>query len=249
MNPFAPPGAKELSIRARPSMKRLIEKVTLFLFLGAIINIAVAWALAMLVDVTFTPMRQVNDGTQFATSWRRMGAERWTLQYVPNTGHTFDEPPIDYYKPAWCTADSLAQPSWDVSRHPALDQCDMVAFDARGWPCLALQGQVGSTIVRTVNAGTTDDAAAIRLNRPAPLLFFWVRDIRFLPTRPVWPGFAINTLFYAAILSLLFAAPGFVRRRRRIKRGLCPACAYPIGASETCTECGKPVPTKCVEPT
>jgi hypothetical protein len=54
----------------------------------------------------------------------------------------------------------------------------------------------------------------------------------------IWPGFAINTLFYAGILWLLFAAPIALRRRRRIKRGLCPACAYPVGTSNKCTECG-----------
>jgi hypothetical protein len=62
-----------------------------------------------------------------------------------------------------------------------------------------------------------------------------------LPQDLLWPGFAINTLFYAAMLWLLFAAPFALRRRRRIKRGLCPACAYPVGASDLCTECGKPV--------
>ena len=65
-----------------------------------------------------------------------------------------------------------------------------------------------------------------------------------LPLWLIWPGFAINTMFYAAILAggwLLFAAPLALRRRRRIKRGLCPACAYPIGSSDNCTECGKPV--------
>ena len=54
-------------------------------------------------------------------------------------------------------------------------------------------------------------------------------------------GFAINTMFYAAMLWLLFAAlhpGGFVRRRIRARRGQCPACAYPIGASNVCTECG-----------
>jgi hypothetical protein len=63
-----------------------------------------------------------------------------------------------------------------------------------------------------------------------------------IPLRPLWPGFAINTLFYAAILWLLFAAPFALRRRRRIARGLCPACAYPVGVSPVCTECGRPVP-------
>ena len=31
------------------------------------------------------------------------------------------------------------------------------------------------------------------------------------------------------------------RTTSRIKRGLCPACAYPVGDSEGCTECGKPL--------
>ena len=66
-------------------------------------------------------------------------------------------------------------------------------------------------------------------------------SVRYVPVRPLWPGFAINTLFYAAILWLLFAAPFALRRRRRIKRGLCPKCAYPVGTNARCTECGKPL--------
>jgi len=61
---------------------------------------------------------------------------------------------------------------------------------------------------------------------------------RFLPFLPIWPGFAINTIFYAAIVWIIFVAPFALRRFRRIKRGLCPACAYPIGSSAVCTECG-----------
>jgi len=64
---------------------------------------------------------------------------------------------------------------------------------------------------------------------------------RALPVAPLWPGFAINAVFYAAILWLLFAAPFALRRWRRIKRGLCPKCAYPVGTSEVCTECGAAV--------
>jgi hypothetical protein len=39
----------------------------------------------------------------------------------------------------------------------------------------------------------------------------------------------------------LVASAGALRRRRRIKRGLCPVCAYPIRDSDVCTECGAPV--------
>ncbi len=66
---------------------------------------------------------------------------------------------------------------------------------------------------------------------------------RAIPYLPIWPGFAINTIFYAGVLWLLFAAPGFVRRRYRIKRGLCPSCAYPVGVSKVCAECGAQVPS------
>ena len=61
------------------------------------------------------------------------------------------------------------------------------------------------------------------------------------PSKPIWPGFAINTIFYAAILWVVFFAPGKVKLRRR--RNLCPACAYPVGASPVCTECGAAIPS------
>ncbi len=62
-----------------------------------------------------------------------------------------------------------------------------------------------------------------------------------LPCLPLWPGFAINTVFYAVILWGLFALPAALCRKRRLQRGLCSKCAYPIGTSEVCTECGAAV--------
>jgi hypothetical protein len=66
---------------------------------------------------------------------------------------------------------------------------------------------------------------------------------RVLPLTPIWPGFAINTIFYAAVLWVLFAAPFKVRRWRRIKRGQCASCGYSLheNFSEKCPECGRPV--------
>jgi len=64
---------------------------------------------------------------------------------------------------------------------------------------------------------------------------------RVLPLRPIWPGFAINSLFYAAVLLAMFFAPFALRRMIRRRRGRCPACAYPVGTSAVCTECGAAV--------
>jgi len=69
------------------------------------------------------------------------------------------------------------------------------------------------------------------------LYLWWIR-----------PGLAVNTLLTAVIGWLLICGPSalgrLIRRFIRIRRGLCPACAYLTGASAVCTECGKPLPVR-----
>lgn len=74
---------------------------------------------------------------------------------------------------------------------------------------------------------------------------------RSTPPKHVYPlvplplGFTLNTLFYAALLFLPFATFTTLRRRRRIRRNLCPSCGYslagaiPTNNTITCPECGK----------
>ncbi len=45
-----------------------------------------------------------------------------------------------------------------------------------------------------------------------------------------------------ALAGELIPGPVALRRLIRRRRGLCPTCAYPIGESATCTECGKALP-------
>ncbi len=61
-----------------------------------------------------------------------------------------------------------------------------------------------------------------------------------LPLRPIWPGFAVNTVFYAALLWPLSCGPFALRRHIRRKRGLCVACGYDLrgGLEHGCPECG-----------
>ncbi|MEE9129392.1 MAG: hypothetical protein V3T84_05190 [Phycisphaerales bacterium] len=63
---------------------------------------------------------------------------------------------------------------------------------------------------------------------------------KVLPLRPIWLGFAINTVFYAAILWLLTLGPFTARRHIRRKRGLCLKCGYDLRGAEheACPECG-----------
>ena len=67
-----------------------------------------------------------------------------------------------------------------------------------------------------------------------------------MPLRPLWIGFGLNTLFYAAILWLLTVGLFALRRLIRGRHGLCPACGYPTGESAVCSECGKALPKRAV---
>ncbi|HWB19251.1 MAG TPA: hypothetical protein VG711_03040 [Phycisphaerales bacterium] len=67
---------------------------------------------------------------------------------------------------------------------------------------------------------------------------------RMLPWHPIVFGFIVNTLFYALILWIAIYIPRSMIRERRWRRGLCPDCGYPVGSSPTCTECGALLPSK-----
>jgi hypothetical protein len=62
-----------------------------------------------------------------------------------------------------------------------------------------------------------------------------------LPIRVILSGFVVDSVLFALLLWLIYFGCSTPRRWRRAKRGLCLKCAYPIGTSDTCTECGRPV--------
>ncbi len=77
----------------------------------------------------------------------------------------------------------------------------------------------------------------------------WPSGLGIFPVGPLWLGFIVNTLFYAALLWLLIPGPFVLRRVIRVRRGRCGACGYPMGESPVCTECGKPLPPHAVAET
>lgn len=62
-----------------------------------------------------------------------------------------------------------------------------------------------------------------------------------LPLRPLWPGFLINTFFYAILAFALVRTPRVVRRAIRRRRGRCVGCGYDrdgLDPEAACPECG-----------
>jgi hypothetical protein len=101
-----------------------------------------------------------------------------------------------------------------------------------GWPLGALRLELAHS------AGITTCAPGIRGGIRIPF------GDRLFPIAPFWPGFLLNTLFYAALIAAPRPAFFWLRSRRRLRRGLCSRCAYDLRglASPACPECGHPRP-------
>jgi hypothetical protein len=210
----------------RDTMKRWLVRICVLVLLGAIVNVAVAWGLAY---------------------WKRAHAPSLTLLDDATT-----EPMLTRAFPQWTSDESWSTSgavfvSIGISRRHALalDKAAgrflLISKEQSGLPSLSMRGEtIATEVARTTNHGwPIGGELFVEL---IPGLFGSV-----IPGRPIWPGFAINTVFYAAILWVLFAAPFALRRWRRIKRGLCPKCGYDLRGSATtnaCPECGVTVTLK-----
>jgi hypothetical protein len=98
-----------------------------------------------------------------------------------------------------------------------------------GWPLRSLRGMAwsgphGQAAVRRGSIG------AIRLD-----------DNSILPFVPVMPGFAVDTVLYAAVAAAAWYGPGAARRAIRRSRSACISCGYSragLAHDAPCPECG-----------
>ena len=192
-------------------MKRIAIKLVVFLLLGAVGNVGVAWGCAawspLIYDRTADlEYRFADDPKRPASTWPM---QRYTTSGLRVTAHirTGSPPPDDW--------------SWKL-------------IWMAGWPYAALTGdglwsRVASGEIRQVQVTTGIQISSEKATEP-----------RVLPLRPILPGFAINTLFYAAVLWTLTLGPFAARRIIRRKRGRCAKCGYDLRAAEhdACPECG-----------
>ena len=194
-------------------MRRRLTKLVVFLLLGAIVNVAVAWGCAMR-DPWYN--REARLATEDDT--------RWWHAHVPE----------DFPATPWKVAENRA---FGVSKTMMLEQFDsqletlpnlMVTRRRAGLPMPALEGSIWSDFRK---------GQVRKINRH---LMEGLNDRPQVPLFPLWPGFAINTIFYAAILWFLTLGPGTARRMIRRKRRHCIKCGYDLSGAEheACPECG-----------
>ncbi len=193
-------------------MKRCLTKLVVFLLLGAIVNVAVAWGCA---------------------KW-----SNWLETII------WLETPVTMSSPAAWQLDNVPK-SWP-------DKPAYAATGGNGWKLL------------TDQVWTLDDKvfmlSEMRFGVPAKSFAYYrllaqssstywseyrYANQRFggnypLPLHPIWPGFAIDTIFYAALTWILWSSPFAARRMIRRRRGHCIKCGYDLRGdfSAGCPECG-----------
>jgi hypothetical protein len=225
---------------------KIITRAIVFILLGAIVNVALAWYCAICVRLT------VND--EKGLFWSSADAPAFRHDVYERPGHcsivTLLVRRQDQIDP-----ERVSQPMrscWfselDQKRYYAAPK-GITRVAAHGWPSYALWGGFRLFWTDDKPAEPLDYFGSIPLEdfggKPYPS---WL-DRRALPLRPLWPGFAINTIFYAAVLWIVFAAPGVIKRLRRRRRGQCIHCGYDLrgqsgsgNGAQRCPECGKAIP-------
>ncbi len=195
-------------------MRRRLLTILIFLLAGAVVNVAVAWGVTRW-SVLFSGGQASTESIYAPSAWRLDNVpERWP-----------DKPTLEAtYRSRWFLF---------TTQNSRLD--DTKHF---GVSLHELRSGVPTKSLACYQLGDNESGTWTFSWRHA-----WGGGYR-LPLRPIWPGFAVNTLLYAAILWLIIPGPFALRRLLRLRRGLCPKCAYPMGGSAMCTECGKSLPNR-----
>jgi hypothetical protein len=218
----------------------------LFLLAGALATVALAWAsaawvrLGLAADTAWQEDRNLPARGWMLFRFEAFGATRVVaMARSPRDSREAQGVPADIV-PSWCGLVHAAMRQSADARAGASIHPGVMYDDARGWPMRALWYRWDS------GGGVVAFSGGIALPPAEPdppgALNTW--NQRALALRPWWPGLAVDLLFWAALLWLLIRGPFALRRFLRLKRGLCPHCAYPMGQSPVCSECGRPLPAK-----
>jgi hypothetical protein len=223
-------------------MKRRLLRLGLFLTLGAIINVAVAWGLAVRPYPGPGRVWQYECGiidVHNAAGELHVGQRNQNRSFVNGS----------LIEPAAFKA--LLPKSSHYQRHVAayaqpsnIHIGESLSEHMFGWPSFSLccERHYAHAPIHIDPAATMPLNASLKCAISLPIQSTTSNLRTHLPLSPLWPGFAINTLFYAVVVWLIFAAPFKFRRWRRVRRGLCVKCAYDLRGidSDKCPECGWP---------
>lgn len=228
-------------------MKRRVLTLLVFLVLGGVVTVAVAWGFALRLPAT------ADDGVAYLSYQddltliiqQRRGDVRLTAHHGRNTAF-MGWPEIDRktYEAMLPRESGFHDVKWIKEQlflaKPPMGASALIEH-SHGWPMLTLMGSMRFTYNWNASRTQSDglyEIGPLSLGPFSTGQSYW----RVLPLRPMWPGFAVNTVLYGFVLWLMVAMMFALRKQRRIRRGLCWRCAYNLRSmpvtSSACPECG-----------
>jgi len=215
-------------------MKRWTLRILLCLVLGAVTTVAVAWLAAFDLPVhnsdSVDHIEMVVDAGDLQT-WKKHATDGWPE------------------KPAECrlaksalwerrsTYVSSWAYGWDSSWEPIRSEREFykghggfrIERVSTGFPLRVFESEWWRGVPQ-----------AGHLFAPSIDHNAWEVGGLLIPTCPRWPGFATDTLFYAAIWFGVFFGFTSAKRFIRVRRGRCPRCGYDLRGNlgAGCPECG-----------
>lgn len=240
-------------------MKHHFTQLLIFIIIGAIINICIAWGISL--NNKWWTSAVWNSGIKWSSDndddlqsqWKFIKVERsgaagvssWSTRANQvlrvHASIAFDDLPINTSIGRWPTdaPNPSDLPHWAWPRRwltfsEPEDSFNIRQEFATGWPLLSLRA--AHTINVSAVGSTSEWSGYLR----TPKWEIEKLPGTFVPFYPIWPGFAINTLLYSAIVWLLILCPFTVRRIIRHKRGRCSKCGYDLNHADhdVCPECG-----------
>lgn len=210
------------------SGRRRFNRVLVAIAAAALTNIAVAWVLALTSEVASAPAiaayHYADDGSmRLVNVQRKSGA----IRYSADRPHT----PSDIFRAA--IEQGRIPRAVDILPQFAMNRLasdELRVNEAYGWPLPGLR--CGFDI---------EHDGKWRMKGAIPVLRQGSRKAVGLPLRLIWLNFAIDTALYATLWYAAIWGWRDLRGLRRARLGCCARCGYPVGESNTCSECGNPL--------
>lgn len=216
-----------------------------FLVAGLVCSTVIAWSIEIVSAWQASQSRGISklpgvrvgvpdastpEGVLYAIDIRRFGRREWTIDRAlappPSQSTVLMQPP----------SVPRRTPPWWV-RLPELGDGRGLSTAAAGIPLVCMASE---TDRQAISTGSNSGAMSMRYQQCWAWLIRKPGLLVVIPLRPIWPNLLADSAFFGFILASPFVIQSR-RRTRRLRRGLCPRCAYDLQGEPTrpCPECGR----------
>jgi hypothetical protein len=219
-----PNEANRMRCRRWFSRRRLLN-VGACLFIGIVINVGVAWWAIVRAQGRSAFDTPQNDRSK-TRNWPSAAPDDWPDAERRDVKHA-------EWGPTWGVDEEWAI-TWGI---PGSSFEYQMFLTEAGWPWHSLRAVGGwrfdehtkeqRLLGNAITRGLTRERGEGRH-----------RKLTTFPMAPIPLGFAANSILFASLIGLPIGGVRRARRALRVRRGLCIHCAYPLGTSTTCPECG-----------